>query len=112
MEEAHICIVDRDGAVSLEGKAATSPGEIARALAKGAPCARVVFETGRMAPMLYHGLAELGVPTIPTDTRRSARLSPNRWATSTLANVPPPRPTYPTTICETGARHAPSRKTH
>src|SRR3546814_3646868 len=47
MEEAHICIVDRDGAVALEGKAATSPGEIARALAKGAPCARVVFETGR-----------------------------------------------------------------
>ncbi len=23
---------------------------------------RIVFETGRMAPMLYHGLSQLGLP--------------------------------------------------
>jgi hypothetical protein len=28
----------------------------------------VVFETGRMAPMLYHGLAELDVPVVCIET--------------------------------------------
>src|SRR3546814_432996 len=71
MEETHICILDRDGAVVFESKAPTSPDEISRALAKGPTCTRVVFETGRMAPMLYHGLTELGVPIVCIESRQA-----------------------------------------
>jgi hypothetical protein len=58
MEETHICVVDREGSVVHEAKAASSPAAIASALAKAPPCQRVVFETGRMAPMLFHGLVQ------------------------------------------------------
>ena len=71
MEETHICIVDRDGVVARETKVASSPGVIAAALSKEPPCRRVVFETGRMAPMLYHGLAEHGVPVVCLESRQA-----------------------------------------
>jgi len=32
------------------------PADIAAALAQAPACRRIVFETGRMAPMLFHGL--------------------------------------------------------
>jgi len=56
MEETHICVVDRDGHVVHETKVASTPAEIDGALLLAPACKRVVFETGRMAPMLYHGL--------------------------------------------------------
>ena len=62
MDETHICVVDRDGSMILETRATTSPQAIAAGLAKAAGCQRIVFETGRMAPMLYHGLDALGLP--------------------------------------------------
>lgn len=71
MEETHICLVDRDGAVVHEVKAVSSAAAIAAALAQALPCTRVVFETGRMAPMLYHGLAELGVPVVCIESRQA-----------------------------------------
>jgi len=71
MEETHICVVDRDGAVVHEGKAISSPVSIAAALMEAPRCTRVVFETGRMAPMLYHGLAELGVPVVCIESRQA-----------------------------------------
>ncbi|MBW4657009.1 MAG: IS110 family transposase [Kaiparowitsia implicata GSE-PSE-MK54-09C] len=71
MEETHICVVDRDGAVVHEVKAVSSAAAIAAALAQALPCTRVVFETGRMAPMLYHGLAELGVPVVCIESRQA-----------------------------------------
>jgi transposase len=54
MMETHICVMDRDGKVALEAKAATA---IAAELAKAPTAQRIVFETGRMATTLYHGLA-------------------------------------------------------
>lgn len=45
MEETHICIVDREGAVVYETRSGTSPTEIATALSKAPDCRRVVFET-------------------------------------------------------------------
>ena len=47
-----------------EVTAPTSPETIAAALDQAPACTRVVFETGRMAPMLYHGLAALSVPVV------------------------------------------------
>src|SRR5580704_10630556 len=56
MEETHVSVVDRDGKVILEARTPTAPKTIAAALAKGPAVEHVLFETGRMAPMLFHGL--------------------------------------------------------
>ena len=45
MEETHVCVVDRDGAVVHEAKTASTPEAIAASLAKAPTCRRVVFET-------------------------------------------------------------------
>ena len=71
MEETHVCVLDREGAVVHEAKAASTPGAIADELTKAPACRRVVFETGRMAPMLYHGLCELGVPVVCIESRQA-----------------------------------------
>jgi len=71
LEKTHICVLDRDGAVVHEATASSSPGAIATALARAPACMRVVFETGRMAPMLYHGLAELDVPVVCVESRQA-----------------------------------------
>ena len=71
MDETHICVVDRDGSVVLETKNTTLPEAIAAGLAKAPGCKRIVFETGRMAPTLYHGLDALGLPVICIETRQA-----------------------------------------
>jgi transposase len=73
MKETHICVVDRDSGAVLEVTAASLPETIAAALRKGPGCQRVVLETGRMAPMLYHGLEALGVPVIASRSGRRIR---------------------------------------
>jgi len=57
MMETHICVMERDGKVDLEAKAATSAAAIAAELTKAPTARRIVFEMGRMATTLYHGLA-------------------------------------------------------
>ncbi|MCT7376781.1 IS110 family transposase [Chelativorans sp. EGI FJ00035] len=71
MEETHVCVVDREGTVIHEQKTASTPEAIAASLAKAARCRRIVFETGRMAPMLYHGLTALGLPVICIESRQA-----------------------------------------
>ena len=71
MKETHICIVDRDGGVVLEATATTLPEAIAVALARAPRCQRVVLETGRMAPTLFHGLAALEVPVVCIESRQA-----------------------------------------
>ena len=71
LEKTHICVLDRDGAVVHEASATSAPQAIVAALAGAPDCMRVVFETGRMAPMLYHGLAELGVPIVCIESRQA-----------------------------------------
>jgi transposase len=51
MDETHICVVDRDGAVVYEGKSASTAEAIADKLSEAPSCHRIVFETGRMAPL-------------------------------------------------------------
>jgi transposase len=71
LEKTHVCVLDRDGAVVHEAMATSTPEAIMSALAGAPACSRVVFETGRMAPMLYHGLAELGVPIACIESRQA-----------------------------------------
>ena len=70
METTHLCIVDRDGTVIREVRAASNAEAIAAELAKAPACRRVVFETGRMAPVLHHGLNALGVPVVCVESRQ------------------------------------------
>jgi hypothetical protein len=42
MEETHVCVVDRDGAVVFEGKSASTAEAIAKELAKGPSARRIV----------------------------------------------------------------------
>ena len=63
MEETHVCVVTRNGTVIHEAKVPSTPASIAAALARVPSCQWVLFET-RMAPMLYHGLSQLGLPVV------------------------------------------------
>jgi hypothetical protein len=71
MAETHVCVVNRDGAVMYEVKVPSTPADIATALAQAPACGRIVFETGRMAPMLYHGLSQLGLPIVCIESRQA-----------------------------------------
>lgn len=71
MEATHVCVVDRDGTVIHQAKVPSTPADIAQELAKAPACRRVVFETGRMAPALFHGLAEHSVPVVCVESRQA-----------------------------------------
>ena len=71
MEETHVCVVDRDGGVIHQAKVASTAADLEEELAKAPECRRVVFETGRMAPMLYHGLLRRGLPVICVESRQA-----------------------------------------
>src|SRR5215467_4777731 len=71
MAETHICVVARTGAVIHKAKVASTPADIAAELAKLPSCRRILFETGRMAPMLYHGLSQLGLPVVCVESRQA-----------------------------------------
>ena len=71
MEQTHVCVLTRNGAVIYEAKVASTPASIAAALARAPACRLVLFETGRMAPMLYHGLSRLGLPVVCVESRQA-----------------------------------------
>jgi transposase len=79
MEETHVIVVDRDGKVILETRTPTAPKTIAAALAKGPAVERVLFETGRMAPMLFHGLTALGLPVVCVESRQAYQAGTHSW---------------------------------
>jgi hypothetical protein len=56
MDETHVCVLDREGVVVRESKTESTAEAIAGELSKAPTCHRIVFETGRMAPILFHGL--------------------------------------------------------
>jgi transposase len=72
MEETRVCILDRDGTIIHEVKVPSTPSHIEAALAGAPACRRVVFETGRMAPTLHHGLTERGVPVVCIESRQAS----------------------------------------
>src|SRR5215212_2667248 len=71
MAETQVCVVAQSGAVIHKAKVPSTPADIAGELAQFPACRRIVFETGRMAPMLYHGLRELGLPVICIESRQA-----------------------------------------
>jgi transposase len=44
---------------------------IAIELSKAPSCRRIVFETGRMAPILFHGLSQLSLPVVCVESRQA-----------------------------------------
>src|SRR4051794_35098768 len=71
MEETRVCVVDRDGAIVHQAKVLSTPADLEAELARAPACRRIVFETGRMAPMLYHGLLERGLPVVWFESRQA-----------------------------------------
>jgi transposase len=71
MDETHVCVVDREGVVIHEGKSASTAQSIPDELAKAPSCRRIVFETGRMAPILFHGLNQLDLPVVCVESRQA-----------------------------------------
>jgi hypothetical protein len=107
MDETHVCVLDREGMVVHESKTASTAQALADELAKAPSCRRIVFETRRMAPILFHGLRELTRSALaewqkkrgfaPTSFLDSAQLAALRADSETeyqkyLAAQPAPQP--------------------
>ena len=71
LDETAICIVDEDGIVISEGKAASEPDDLVRWLAAtGLSITRLGLEAGPLSPWLYAGLRGAGLAAICIETRR------------------------------------------
>src|SRR5271156_2698838 len=71
LQETAICVVDEDGIIVTEGKAASDPDDLFRWLAAtGLAIMRVGLEAGPLSPWLHAGLREAGLPAICIETRR------------------------------------------
>ena len=57
--------------VVRESKTESSAQAVANELAKAPSCRRIVFETGRMAPILFHGLSQFGLSLATHKTDRN-----------------------------------------
>ena len=66
-----ICVLDRQGVVVRESKTESTARAIIGELAKAPSCHRIVFETGRMAPILFHELNQLGLPVVCVESRQA-----------------------------------------
>src|SRR3954454_8452498 len=66
-----MCVVTQDGTVIHQAKVPSTPADIAAELVQVPTCRRILFETGRMAPMLYHGLSQLGLPVVCVESRQA-----------------------------------------
>ena len=71
MDETHVCVLDREGVVVRESKTESTAQAIAGELSKAPSCRRIVFETGRMAPILFHELSQLGLPVVCVESRQA-----------------------------------------
>ena len=71
MDETHVCVLDREGVVVRESKTASTAEAISAELSKAPSCRGIVFEAGRMAPILFHGLSHLGLPVVCVESRQA-----------------------------------------
>ncbi len=71
LDETAICIVNEDGIIVTEGKAASEPDDLVRWLAAtGLTITRIGLEAGPLSPWLHTGLRAAGLPAICIETRR------------------------------------------
>lgn len=71
-KETSVCVVDGEGRLVFEGKAASTPGALANLIRKRAPSAEHIgFETGAMASWLWHELSRIGLPVVCIDARHA-----------------------------------------
>jgi hypothetical protein len=63
--------LDREGVVVYESKSESTATAIAVELSKAPSCHRIVFESGRMAPILFHGLSQLSLPVVCVESRQA-----------------------------------------
>ena len=85
MDETHVCVVDREGEVVRESKTESTAQAAANELPKAPGCRRIVFETGRMAPILFHGLSQFGLPVVCVESRQPIRRSSRLRLTRLIA---------------------------
>ncbi len=71
-KETAVYMVDQNGNVVFEGKAASDPGALARVIGKRAPAAeRIGFEAGPTASWPWHELKRVGLPVVCVDARHA-----------------------------------------
>jgi transposase len=71
LDETTLFVVDGDGAIVREGKAASEPSALSSWLKEvGVELHRVGLEAGPLSPWLYEGLKGAGLPAICIETRR------------------------------------------
>jgi transposase len=73
IDETYACVLDREGVVVRESNTASAAAAIAVELSKAPSCRRIAFETGRMAPILFHGPSQLGFPVVCVESRQAYR---------------------------------------
>lgn len=72
MEETSVCVMGESGAIVWEGKVASEPAALARAVRLHAPrAAKVGLETGPLSTWLWHGLRDAGVAVVCLDARHA-----------------------------------------
>jgi transposase len=72
MEETSVCVMGAAGEVIWEGKVASEPGALVRALRRRAPKAeKVGLESGPLSTWLWHRLREAKVPVVCLDARHA-----------------------------------------
>lgn len=72
MEATSVCVLDESGATVWEGKTASEPDAIVRALRRHAPDAgKVGLETGPTSTWLWHELRAAGVAAVCLDARHA-----------------------------------------
>lgn len=63
--ETHVCVLDKNGDISWQGKTLSEPEDLARCIRKHAPNAvKVGLETGPLSTWHWHGLNDLGIPIV------------------------------------------------
>lgn len=71
LEQTAVCVLGEDGGVVLERSVASHPDDIGACLADlDGTIMRVGFEAGPLAPWLYSGLAERGLPVFCIEVRQ------------------------------------------
>jgi transposase len=69
MDETHVCVLDREGAVVYESKTELAAQAIANELGKAPSCRRVRDRTN--GADLFHRLNQLGLPVVCVESRQA-----------------------------------------